>query len=273
MYYYKALFIFACYLHYETTSKKKNMNIVIIDDEPFARQCIELIINENFTDINIVGQAGSVQKGVDVIKANKPDLVFLDVDLTDGSGFDILTKLKPITFKIIFITAYQKYALKAIKFSAFDYILKPISTDELIDAINRVDSDFGAENQKLKWNAFFNNISELNNETKKIVLKTNESIHLIKITDIIRCEADNNYSTFFLQNGEKIVISKGLKEFEDMLSGFGFFRVHQSHLINLNYILRFDKKDGGYIVLTNKSSVPVSQRKRQKLLDFFEGLA
>ena len=247
------------------------MDVVIIDDEPFARQCIESIIAENFAQINIVGQADSVRKGVNVIKNTNPDLVFLDVDLIDGSGFDILTTLKPITFKVIFITAHQEYAVKAIKFSAFDFILKPVSADELIDAINRANAD--SENQGLKWNAFFNNISELNDKPKKIVLRTSESIHLIDITDILRCEADNNYSTFFLKNSQKIVISKGLKEYEDMLSGYGFFRVHQSHLINLNYILRFDKKDGGYVVLTDKSSVPVSQRKKQKLLDFFESLA
>jgi len=247
------------------------MNVIIIDDEPLARQTIETIINENFPNINIVGQAGSVQSGVKIINDTKADLIFLDVDLTDGSGFDILTSIKNISFKVIFITAHQEYALRAIKFSAFDFILKPVSANELIEAVQRVEKESDTVNQAMKWDAFFNNISENKEKIKKLVLRTSESIHLVQISDIIRCEADNNYSTFFLDSGEKIVISKGLKEYEELLGKHGFFRVHQSHLINLSYILRFDKKDGGFVVLTDKSIVPVSQRKKQRLFDFFEG--
>lgn len=249
------------------------MNVVIVDDEPQARQNIELIIAEYFPNIRISAQAGSVKSAINIIQTENPDLVFLDVDLLDGSGFDILLALKNISFKVIFITAHEEYALRAIKFSAFDFILKPISTDELVCTINNLISDTQKENQAIKWDAFFNNMSKNDGAIKKIVLKTSESIHLIKVTDIIRCEADNNYTTFFLVGGEKIVISKGLKEYEDMLEDSGFFRVHQSHLINLNYILRFDKKDGGFVVLTDKSSIPVSQRKKQKLLDYFEGIS
>lgn len=249
------------------------MNVIIIDDEPLARQTIKSIIIENFPNINIVGQAGSVQSGVKIINDAKVDLIFLDVDLTDGSGFDILTSIKNINFKVIFITAHQEYALRAIKFSAFDFILKPISANELIDAVQRIDKESDVANQAIKWDAFFNNISEKKEKVKKLVLRTSESIHLVQIDDIIRCEADNNYSTFFLDSGEKIVISKGLKEYEELLGNHGFFRVHQSHLINLSYILRFDKKDGGFVVLTDKSIVPVSQRKKQRLFDFFDDIS
>ncbi len=248
------------------------MNVVIVDDEPLARQIVESIIVDNFPSINIVGQAGSVKEGINIITIKKPDLVFLDVDLTDGTGFDILQGLPRIDFKIIFITAYQEYALRAIKFSAFDFILKPVNTTELVDTLKRVSSESKMHDQVVKWEALFNNISKLEEKTHKIVLKTSESIHLVPVTDIIHCEADNNYTTFYLVSGEKIVISKGLKEYEDLLEGHGFFRVHQSHLINMNFILRFDKRDGGYVILTDKSTIPVSQRKKQKLLEFFEGL-
>lgn len=248
------------------------MNVVIIDDEPLARQTIQCIVSENFPNINVVGEAGSVKSGIELIKNNQPDLVFLDVDLTDGSGFDILSSIQPIDFKVVFITAHQEYALKAIKFSAFDFILKPVCDAELVDAVKRVKDTTDTDNQTLKWEAFFNNISGIKEKSKTIVLKTSESIHLVQVADIIRCEADNNYSTFFLVSGEKIVISKGLKEYEDLLANDGFFRVHQSHLINLDYILRFDKKEGGFVVLTDKSNVPVSQRKKQKLLEYFENL-
>lgn len=247
------------------------MNVVIVDDEPMARETIKSIIIDGFSDINIVGEADSVKSAVDIIKNTNPDLVFLDVDLTDGYGFDILTMLKPIGFKVIFITAHQEYAIKAIKFSAFDFILKPISVAELSDAINRAKIEEDSKSQSLKWSVFFNNINS--KEKKTIVLKTSESIHLIHVDDIIKCEADNNYSTFYLVNGDKIVISKGLKEYEELLDGQGFFRVHQSHLINLRFVSRFDKRDGGFVVLTDKSHVPVSQRKKQKLLEFFESLS
>lgn len=246
------------------------MNVVIIDDEPMARETIKSIIVDRFPEINIVGQAGSVQSAIETINITKPDLVFLDVDLTDGYGFDILTILKPINFKVIFITAHQEYAIKAIKFSAFDFILKPVSVTELSDAITRVKIEDDSNNQSLKWNAFFSNISD--KEQKTIVLKTSESIHLVNVNDIIKCEADNNYSTFYLVDGKKIVISKGLKEYEDMLGDLGFFRVHQSHLINLKFVSRYDKRDGGFVVLKDESHVPVSQRKKQKLLDFFDSI-
>ena len=275
----KALFIFAnifcililiIYKLHETEKTTYFMNVVIVDDEPLARKTIETIISDHFPDVNIAGQAGSVEDAVAVIKNTNPDLVFLDVDLTDGYGFDILSILKPFDFKVIFITAHQEYAIKAIKFSALDFILKPISEYELVDAVKKAYAETNKNDKNIKWDAFFNNIN--NNENKKIVLKTSDSIHLIKVSDIIRVEADNNYSTFFLKDNDKIVVSKGLIEYEKLLNDYGFFRVHQSHLINLSYISRFDKKDGGYVVLSDKSQVPVSQRKRQKILSFFENI-
>lgn len=249
------------------------MRAVIVDDEFFSRQTVSDLLNDNFREIEIVGQADSVKTAVELIPALKPDLVFLDVDLTDGTGFDILNLLKPISFKIIFITAHQEYAMKAIKFSAFDYILKPVSESELKAAVDRVMAEQGMANHQVKLDAFFYNTGNMPKEGKKIVLKTSESIHLINVSDIIRCEADNNYTTFYLSTGERIVISHGLKEYEDLLGSYGFFRVHQSHLINLKYIARFDKKDGGYVILSDKSQIPVSQRKKQKLLEVIEGLA
>jgi len=248
------------------------MKVVIIDDEPLARQTLKALLGAEFPQLQIVGEADSVSSAVEAIQQGEPELVFLDVDLKDGSGFDVLNLLKSIHFKLIFVTAHQEYAMKAIKFSALDYILKPVSTEELISAVNRVNSEFKEQNQQLKLDTFFNHYRNAETETRKIVLKTSESIHIVNIQNIIRCEADNNYTTFFTSQGEKIIISKGLKEYEDLLSGYGFFRVHQSHLINLNFISRFDKKDGGFVVLTDKTQIPVSQRKRQQLFEIFENL-
>jgi len=246
------------------------IKVVVVDDEQFARQSIITILVSKFNNIDVVGEAESVKDAVDIIKGKKPDLVFLDIDLTDGSGFDVVNFLKPISFQIIFVTAHQEYAIKAIKFSALDYILKPVSSFELEAAVNRLLEDRTSENQQFKLDAFTHNMQETSTDKKKIVLKTSDSIHIIKVIDIRRCEADNNYTTFYIANGERIIVSKGLKEYDELLSGYGFFRVHQSHLINLSCISRFDKKDGGSLVLCDEAKIPVSQRKKQKLLDIFE---
>jgi len=246
------------------------MRAVIVDDELFARQSLESILLDYYPEIRLVGQADSVQQAVDLIKEVNPELVFLDIDLPDGTGFDVLSILKTFQFKVIFVTAHHEYAIKAIKFSAFDYILKPVNQMELKVAIKRVIDE--KDNNKIKMDAFIHNLQNQKIEDKKIVLKTSESIYLIGVRDIIRCEADNNYTSFFLNTGERIVISKGLKEYDEMLSSYGFFRVHQSHLINIRCISRFDKKEGGFIVLSDKTQIPVSQRKKQKLLEMFEAL-
>ncbi len=249
------------------------MRTVVIDDELFARQSLISLLKTNFPELEILGEGDSVKTAVDLIQKLDPELVFLDVDLTDGTGFDVLTSLSNIRFKIIFVTAHQEYALKAIKFSAFDYILKPVSLLELKSAVQRIIKEKEHSDNQLKWDAFFDNFENIRKEVKKIVLKTSESIHLINVPDIIRCEADNNYTTFFLKTGERIIISKGLKDYEDLLGSYGFFRVHQSHLINIKFIARFDKKDGGYVILADKTQIPVSQRKKQKLLEVFENLS
>lgn len=246
------------------------IKVIVVDDELFARQSIITILNSKFSNVNIVGEAESVKDAVEIIQDKQPDLVFLDIDLTDGSGFDVVNFLKPISFQIIFVTAHQEYAIKAIKFSALDYILKPVSSFELEAAVNRLLEEKESENQQLKLDAFAENMQNESSKKNKIVLKTSDSIHLINVSDIMRCEADNNYTTFYISSGERIIVSKGLKEYDELLSEHGFFRVHQSHLINISCISRFDKKDGGSVVLCDEAKIPVSQRKKQKLLDIFE---
>lgn len=246
------------------------MRVVIIDDEVLARNTMKNILHRNHPDLEIVGEADAVSEAVKVILEQNPDLVFLDIDLKDGSGFDVLNALDEIKFKTIFATAHHEYAIKAIKFSALDYILKPVSEIEVRAAIERVKIQGLTENQNTQFEVLKNNYQ--NSTDKKIVLKTSESIHLVRVQDVIRCEADNNYTTFFINGNRKIVVSKGLKEYEELLTTFAFLRVHQSHLINVKEIKRFDKKDGGFVVLSDGSEIPVSQRKKQKLLDVFESL-
>lgn len=248
------------------------IKILIIEDENKARKAIENIIKKNIKDVEILGKADNVESGLAHIIQFKPDIVLLDINLGNGTGFDILKQLPKINFKLIFLTAYQEYAIKAFKFSALDYILKPFDPYELITAIEKAKIEILDHNNSLKIETFLANFENIKNEVKKIVLKTHDSIHVVNIQSIIRCESDSNYTNFFLNDNKKILVTNTLKEYDEMLSPYNFMRVHQSHLINLNYISRYDKKDGGCIVMSDKSNIPVSTRKKQQLMDLFENL-
>ena len=245
---------------------------VIIDDEKNSREVIAELLKECFEEIKVVAQAGDVKTAVSAITKYEPNLLFLDIDLPDGTGFDILKKINYSDIKIIFITAHQEYAIKAIKFSAFDFILKPFNMGELTKTVRRVLDEHAAQNNALRFEAILANFGNSFPELKKIVLKTSDRIYLVNIKDIIRCEAENNYTNFFLNNGTKIMVSKTIKTYETLLANNEFMRVHQSHLVNLNYIQHFDKPDGGMLVLSDNSSIPVSHQKRGMLLEYFSSL-
>lgn len=246
------------------------MRALIIDDEKKARETIKSVIQLYCPDILIVGEADSVKTGIDLISGENPDLIFLDINLNDGTGFDLLKKISLINFKTIFITAYQEFALKAFRFSALDYILKPINPDELVIAVEKAKSNLVKENMSMKFETFISNMENITKEVKKIVLKTSDSIHVISVNEIVRCEADSNYTVFFLTNGKKILVSNTLKEYDEMFSSYHFFRAHQSHLVNINYISSYEKKEGGYLIMKDKSKVPVSMRKKESLLRLLE---
>lgn len=246
--------------------------LVIVDDMRNAREVIASIIEKRCKNVNIVATAESVKSGIQAIKEHKPDIVLLDIQMHDGSGFELLNKLKPFNFKVIFITAYEEYALKAFKFSAVDYVLKPIDSVELVSAIEKAQQVLPQADTSQSLNALENNYTNHNKEQKKIVLKTQESIYVLNVKDIIRCEADENYTRFFLNDGRRILISKPLKEYDEMLTEYGFFRVHQSHLINLDYFKQFKKIDGGFAVMSDKSEIPVSSRKKDLFLQTIDKL-
>jgi two-component system LytT family response regulator len=239
---------------------------VVIDDEPKARETIINILGLGPSNVSVVGEAEDVKSGYEIITRLNPDVVLLDINLPDGTGFDLLKKFDKIQFKIIFITAHEEYAVRAFKFSALDYILKPVTAGDLFLAIEKASEAIQKEDTELKLSAFLANL----NKIKKIVLKTSESIHIINIREIIRCESDINYTTFYLLNGEKLLVSRPLKEYSEMLEPMGFYRTHQSHLVNLDHILRYDKTDGGHLVLVDESIVPVSTRKKDELFELFD---
>ncbi len=244
------------------------ISIAVIDDEPKARDAIINLLALSPVDLTIAGEADSVESAFEMINLQSPDLVLLDIDLPDGTGFDLLKKFAAIHFKVIFITAHQEHAIRAFKYSAVDYILKPITAGGLFSAIEKAAEEISKQETVLKLGTLLSNLEKL----KKIVLKTAESIHIINVSQIIRCEADVNYTTFFLQEGEKLLVSKSLKEYDELLGQAGFFRTHQSHLVNLDHILRYDKMDGGYLVMDDNSAVPVAVRKKDELFRLFENM-
>jgi len=247
--------------------------LVIIEDEQETLSAIVKIINDYCQGVSIIGTASDFNSAKELFQNSKPDIALLDINLPGGNTFDILKSLPSINFKVIFITAFEEYAIQAIKFSAIDYLLKPVDPAELVSSIHQAAKTVEEENYKMKLEAFFRNIGEPAFDHKVIVLKTSESIHIVEVRDIVRCESDSSYTTFYLFDGQKILISKPLKEYDDLLSAYHFFRAHQSHLVNMKFIKKFEKTEGGYIVMRDGSTVPVSLRKKDALMHAIESLA
>lgn len=248
------------------------LRAVIIEDIDSIRKKNIDLIRQNCPSIAIIGQANSVESGVNLIKQIVPDLVFLDVEMPDGTGFDLLQRLKPINFKVIFITGYDGFAVRAFRFCAIDYLLKPLDPIELIEAVSKAESSLNKEVFEHKLNTLFTNLERPKN-LQKIVLKTAEKIYSVNIQDIVNCESDKNYTTFHFVNSPKLVVSVTLKEYETFLKPFNFFRAHQSHLINMLYFDHFIKSDGGNtIVMKNKNKIPLAIRKKEEFLALLENL-
>ena len=249
------------------------ISCLIVDDESKAREILADILKLYCSDVNLLGEAPNINKAYEMILKLKPDLVLLDIKMPDGSGFDLLNKFDKIDFKVIFITAHEEYAIKAFRFSALDYLLKPIDPTDLVDAVRKVTDHKEDHGINLQFQAFKENLNSAGLiQDKRIVLKTTENIYVIYLRDIIRCQSEKNYTYFYFTNRERIIVSRTLKEFEDLLTGFNFMRIHRSHLINLKYIDRFEKSDGGMVIMTDGSKVEVSHRKKESLLNYIYNL-
>lgn len=246
------------------------MKVIIIDDEDRARKSIADLIRMNEPDLAIVAEGHDVQSGIEAITMHKPDLVLLDINMPDGTGFDLLKKLDPVDFKVIFITAYEEYAIQAFEFSAIDYLLKPLNPLKLADAIAKAKQAAEQENLSLKLNALFLNLENTRSENKKLILKTAEHIYVVNTREIVRCESDGGYTHFYLDDGKKILVSRNLKDYEEMLTGFGFFRIHQSHLINIQFIDHYSKVEGGAVVMKDRSTLPLARRKKDNFLKLLD---
>ena len=245
---------------------------VIIDDELAMQEVNSSLLSEYFPEIELVGTGTSIKNGIDLIERQNPDLVLLDIELNDGNSFQLLQKLKPYKFKIVFITGYNSYAIKAIKFSALDYILKPINEVEFQSAIQRAVEQINTNIDSSLQNAILMESYKKETQTKKIVLKTTESLHILDISNILFCRSDNSYTTFYLEGNEKVVVSKPIKDYDELLCEYGFFRPHQSYLVNLNHVKKIDKTDGGFIIMKNKKEIPVSIRQKRSFIKLLEEL-
>ena len=244
------------------------MKALVIDNEELIRTGFVRNLKKLITHVDEVEEADGVESGILAIKNFNPDIVFLDVEMDDGTGFDLIKKIGHFDFQLIFITAFDKYAVNAFKLSAIDFLLKPIDEDDLIITLNKAQEAIKTKDISNQLEVLKNSLVELKSNDQKIVLKDNKSMYFVRISDIYNCEAEGSYTTFNLGDGSKIVISKPLREYEELLEPFGFVRTHNSHLVNTQKIARLDKADGGMIVLENGSNVPVSQRKWDEIIRF-----
>lgn len=246
------------------------MKAVIIDDEKRTRELIAKMIESFGLGIETFPIGESVESGLTAIETVQPDLVFLDIQMPDGTGFDLLKMIPHKNFEVIFITAHEEFAVKAIKFSALDYILKPIDPEDLKQAVLRAVNTIDHKREEIQFEALQLNMQP--SQKRRLVLKTHESVHVVDLDKIVRCEADRNYTSFYMAEGKKILVSKTLKEYEILLTGYNFLRVQQSHLINLDFVERYDKKNGGSVVLKDGSEVPLSPAKRDIFFKILENL-
>ena len=241
------------------------LKALIVDDEPKARENLQILLTDFVEGVEVAALCENIAEATQAVREHAPDVVFLDIQLQRETGFDLLTKLKEIDFEVIFTTAYTEYAIKAFKFSAIDYLLKPIDIEELKKAVARVEKRV-SNNMTGRLTQLVQNLKLGSNENYKIALPTLDGLVFVKISDILYCEASSNYTQIFTTE-EKYLVSKTLKEYDDLLSDHNFFRIHNSYLININSIKKYVKGEGGYVVLNNDISLDVSKRKKEAFLN------
>lgn len=241
---------------------------LLVEDDEVSRETMAILLDKHCPDVCIVAEASTVEEAVRTVENENLDLIFLDVELPPGNGFDLLDKIGPRNLQVIFTTAYQDFSLKAIKYDAQDYLVKPIDPVELVKAIDKVhrliNQNFNAASHLQE---LLSEIKSMGATGKNIGIPTEEGIIFIPVADIIRCESDGNYTRIFMKDGRNHFSSKSLKEFEEQLSPFRFFRVHHSHLINLSEVKKYIRGEGGSVVLSDNSEVDVSRRKKESFIN------
>lgn len=248
------------------------MNAILIDDEKNALEVLEMQLTEFCTGVQVVAKCDGGETGIAAIKKFKPDLVFLDIEMPHITGFDVIKETAGLNYDIIFTTAYNQFAIKAFKVSAVDYLLKPIDITELQAAVEKARQKRGSNNLEEKLKTLLSNLPSYPASTSKIALPAGEAMYMVEPSEIIRCESDSNYTHIFLSNGKKITTAKTLKDVEENLKGLSFYRIHQSHLVNMHHISKVVKGDGGYVIMSDNSHITISRNKKEAFMESFRKL-
>ena len=239
------------------------MKAILIDDEISNLENLRILLEKHCPQVDIVATAQNVADAVNAIEKHLPDLIFLDIQMGKQTGFDVLKALPQRNFEVIFVTAYDHYGIQAVKFAALDYLLKPVDIDELKTAINKAEQKLAAQTQTAQIDFLLQQIKTPQPTVSKIALPMQSEIRYIALSEIMRCEADNTYTFFFLANNEKLLVSKSLKEYADLLKPNGFLRTHQSHLVNPKFVKSWLKEDGGVLLLTSGEKIPISKPNKE----------
>jgi two-component system LytT family response regulator len=247
------------------------MKALIIDDEASNRENLQQLLQVYAPDVHLCATADDVDSGLKAIQQHRPELLLLDIQLYDRSGFDLLKQLDAVSFEIIFVTAYNQYGIQAVKFAALDYLLKPIDIDELKAALAKARLAISQKKQNQRLSYLLDYLKDDNQTKPRIALPLFNETRYVNIADIIRCEADNTYTRFILTGGEQIMVSKTLKEYADMLTAYGFIRSHQSHLVNKAFVKSWLREDGGSLLLMDCTKIPVSKLNRDKVKGLLAG--
>lgn len=247
------------------------INVIIIDDEDHCISRLQTILEDYCQDeVRILATCNTVDLGYQAIVKLKPDLIFLDIQINTETGFDLLQRFNTLHFEVVFTTAFQQYAIQAFKFSASDYLLKPIDPDDLVATVQRLKQKMAQKQQGGSFELLFENIKNMQQQNKKITVPTVNGLLFLPVQDIIRCKSDVNYTTIYLKDKSSVFVAKTLKEFEAMLVPHDFFRVHNSHLVNLAYIKSYNKGKGGYLQLEDLTEIEVSSRRKEEFLKKLE---
>ncbi len=242
--------------------------IVIIDDQEDSVEKLSFLLHKFCGNLTVSGVANSGKEAIALINKTKPDIVFLDVEMDDMNGFEVLERLDNTNFKVIFTTAYDKYAIQAIRFSALDYLLKPIQKNDLMAALERAKEQTNVV-EKQQVSGLAEIAKNKPTQLERIGLTTNDGLIFRNVKDIIHCESDRNYTLVHLINNEKLLVSKALKEIDETLEGSGFFRIHNSFLINLSHVKKYVRGDGGHVIMSNSKEINVSRSKKDEFLELF----
>jgi two-component system LytT family response regulator len=239
---------------------------VLVDDETDSVRVLFKLLETYCPQVEIVGKAEGVETALAVIQATRPDLLFLDIEMTQGNAFDLLNQLRPLTFQVIFVTAFDNYAIRAIRYSAVDYLLKPIDIDELVSAVERVVERSQQKSIIDQMQVFLDNMGTFGMGQQKMAVPTLEGLIFINLKEVVRLEAKNSYTQILMAGGEVVTATRTIKDYEDILPESMFCRIHNSHIVNLQKIEKYHKGRGGYVTLEDGSTIEVASRRRQEFL-------